>query len=839
MLTHIATAQRSEEKILDSWEFSRTDDTRWRKASVPGTIHTDLLQHHLIPDPHVGMNEKAVQWIDKEDWQYRTAFDVPADWTAHDALELELQGLDTYAAIYLNGQHILKSNNMFVGRTVDVKEVIRTGRNELRIVFYSPIKHDMPNFLQDGLIYPAGNDASDIPLSVYARKAPYHYGWDWGPRLVTSGIWRPVKLRAWDKVTIRDAWMQQRSITDEQAQIQAAITVFTADAGKYKVEITSKDNSFRPIQQKTFLSKGEGILQLPFTINQPKRWWPNGWGTPHLYTIQVTISDDKGILARKEVKIGLRTIQVINRPDSLGESFYLEVNGRPLFAKGANYIPQDNFLPRVSDKKYQQLFADMKAANFNMVRVWGGGSYENDRFYELADEQGMLVWQDFMFACTPYPSGKTFLANVKEEAAYNITRLRNHPSLALWCGNNEVGVAINNWGWKEGYGYTNQQWERMLKGYEQLFRELLPQQVATLDSGRFYFHSSPISNWGKKEDFTKGDNHYWGVWHGMEPFDAFRSHIPRFMSEYGFQSFPQLATVRHFAGEHENDSYSPSMLSHQKSTTRGNQAINTYMLRDYRAPKDFPSFLYLSQVLQAEGMKIAMEAHRQAKPYCMGSLYWQLNDCWPGPSWSGIDYFGRWKALHYYVRKAFAPVMISAVQQQDSLHTWIVSDELQPLTAMLEITVMDIQGHIINTHKQQVHIPANTSSKVYAAPTTQLLGKADTSRVICYMKLVKDNKVLSDNVHYFASTKALQLERPAIAISITRQQEELYITLRTDKLARHVYLSLKDDPDARFSDNYFDLLPGMPVTIRLHAGLSTQAAQQQLQVMSLIDTYKH
>ncbi|PSL50055.1 beta-mannosidase [Chitinophaga niastensis] len=842
---HVYAQENAANPMLTGWEFSRVDEGIWRPATVPGTVHTDLLAQKLIPDPFVGTNEKAVQWVDKKDWQYRKRWKQRKQDLNFDVIELEFQGLDTYADVYLNNHLVLQSVNMFVSHTINVKEWLVAGDNELRILFRSPVKQDMPQFLRDSIIYPAGNDASDIPLSIYARKAPYHYGWDWGPRLVTSGIWRPIHLRMWNKASIRNIWWQQQQLDSLKADMQAVVTVEAAVAGAYTLQVQEQQAGGKQLQLATLpvtLNAGANTVNVPFSIKKPMLWWPAGMGTQTLYTLRTTLlSNKKPIDVRKDA-VGLRTIEVVNKPDSLGESFFVKVNGRPVFMKGANYIPQDNFLPRVTTKKQEKLFNDMVESHFNMVRVWGGGIYEDDNFYSLADEKGILVWQDFMFACTLYPSDTAFIENVKQEAADNIKRLRNHPSLALWCGNNEVAVAIKNWGWQSGYAYTATQWQRLLKGYELLFKEVLPKQVQELNPGTFYFHSSPISNWGTKEDFTKGDNHYWGVWHGMEWFEAFNTHIPRFMSEYGFQSFPAMETINTFATKDDYDIFSNVMQSHQKSPAKGNTAIKTYMLHYYKAPKDFPSFVYLSQVLQAEGMKVAIETHRRAMPYCMGTLYWQLNDCWPGASWSGMDYYGRWKALQYHVKEAFKPRLVSNVIENGNLNTYIVTDEYQGLVD-LHLMVTDLQGNVI-WHKElnEIRLKNNTSERFHAIDTAKLLQGRNPAMVIFYAQLRIDNKNMERNIFYFAPAKDMNLEAPQLDIvtsKVEQNNDVVYIRLRSDKLARSVCLTLDNSqPSEHFEENYFDLLPGETKTIRLQTKRSPVIIHQALKITTLFDSYK-
>lgn len=828
------------------WEFSRTDEGVWRPATVPGTVHTDLLAQHLIPDPFAGTNEKAVQWVDKKDWEYRKKWKLKKQELNFDVIALECKGLDTYADVYLNNHLVLQSSNMFVSHMVNVKEWLVAGDNELRILFKSPVKTDMPKFLQDQVIYPAGNDASDIPLSVYARKAPYHYGWDWGPRLVTSGIWRPVYLHSWNRATIRDVYWQQLKVDSARAEMQAEVTVEAAVAGEYTLQLQKKSArggepslALLPVT----LQAGTQVFKIPFTIEKPVLWWPAGMGDQYRYELVANLLLSKKKIDTHSDKIGIRTIEVVNKPDSLGESFYVKVNGRPVFMKGANYIPQDNFLPRVTADKQEQLFRDMTESHFNMVRVWGGGVYEDDKFYDLADQKGILVWQDFMFACTLYPSDTAFLENVKQEAADNIRRLRNHASLALWCGNNEIAVAIKNWGWQSGYAYTNKQWDSLQQGYDRLFKTILPQQVATYQPGVFYFHSSPISNWGKPEEFTRGDNHYWGVWHGMEWFEAFNTHIPRFMSEYGFQSFPGMETIRTFATKDDYDIFSNVMQAHQKSPAKGNTAIKTYMLHYYREPKDFPAFVYLSQVLQAEGMKVAIEAHRRAMPYCMGTLYWQLNDCWPGPSWSGRDYNGRWKALQYYVKEAFKPRLVSNVIENGQLNTWVVTDEYQG-KADVVMSAMDLNGKTIwQKELKDIQLNSNASIKLHTIDTAAILHGRNPAMVIFYAQLRIDNKDLERNIFYFAPAKEMKLEVPHLEVVTSKPVKEsgvVYIRLKSDKLARNVYLSLDNAPAAtHFEENYFDLLPGETRTIRLQTIQLPEIVQQALKITTLEASYKH
>ena len=730
----------SEVMLLDTgWEFSQSGTEKWMPATVPGTVHQDLISHELLPNPFYGMNEKKIQWVENEDWEYRTSFIVSEEQLNRDGIQLIFEGLDTYADVYLNGSLLLKADNMFVGYTLPVKSVLRKGENHLYIYFHSPIRQTLPQYASNGFNYPADNDHHEKHLSVFSRKAPYSYGWDWGIRMVTSGVWRPVTLRFYDIATISDYHVRQLLLTDENARLSNELIVNQIVPQKIpaevRVNVSLNGTTVTEVKQQVTLQPGINHITLPAEVTNPVRWMPNGWGTPTLYDFSAQIACGDRIVAEQSHRIGLRTIRVVNEKDKDGESFYFEVNGIPMFAKGANYIPQDALLPNVTTERYQTLFRDMKEANMNMVRIWGGGTYENNLFYDLADENGILVWQDFMFACTPYPSDPTFLKRVEAEAVYNIRRLRNHASLAMWCGNNEILEALKYWGFEKKF--TPEVYQGLMHGYDKLFRELLPSMVKEFDSDRFYVHSSPyLANWGRPESWGTGDSHNWGVWYGKKPFESLDTDLPRFMSEFGFQSFPEMKTIAAFAASEDYQIESEVMNAHQKSSI-GNSLIRTYMERDYIIPESFEDFVYVGLVLQGQGMRHGLEAHRRNRPYCMGTLYWQLNDSWPVVSWSSIDYYGNWKALHYQAKRAFAPVLINPIQQNDSLSVYLISDRLDTMEQMtLEMKVVDFDGKTLGK-KIQVHsleVPANTSKCVYRAKLDGWLTPEDCRR--SFLKLI-------------------------------------------------------------------------------------------------------
>lgn len=804
-----ASAQ-SQTYVLDKgWEFSQAGSNEWMSARVPGTVHQDLLDHGRLPDPFYGMNEQKVQWVEKEDWLYRTVFTVTADQLKSDAAWLTFEGLDTYADVYLNGSLLLKADNMFVGHKLAVKDVLREGENRLMIRFRSPVEETAPQWDTDGFNYPADNDHSEKRMSVYTRKAPYSYGWDWGIRLATSGIWRPVKLTFCNGAVIDDFFVRQQEVTEQVAKVdnQLEINNVTSTSKEAQVKVVyAYGEQADTLTRTVVLQPGKNSLSMPAWIEKPHLWMPNGWGDPALYTFTATVSVDGKEVASREEAIGLRSIRVVMEDDKDGKSFYFEVNGKPMFAKGSNYIPGDALLPNMTGERYARLFEDIRAANMNMVRVWGGGIYEDDRFYEEADRNGILVWQDFIFACTTYPHDPTFLKRVSEEAVYNMRRLRNHASLAMWCGNNEIYEGMRYWGWKDKYSPVV--WKEMTEGYDILFRQLLPELVEANDPGRFYMHGSPYeANWGRPESWKIADSHNWGTWYGQKPFESLDTEIPRFMSEYGFQAFPEMKTLRMFASPEDYELESPVMNAHQKASI-GNFLIKKTMALYYKVPEKFEDLIYAGLILQGQGMRHGIEAHRRHRPYCMGSLPWQLNDSWPVVSWSSIDYYGNWKAMHYQIRRAFAPVLVDAIKEGNNLSYYIMSDRLTDEELTLNLELMDFNGKVYRKQKVDGLLPANTSKLFYQEPVEQALAGRDSATTFMHM-VVKSKKgeVLSDEIYYFAHPKDQLLPKTPLQWQVKQKKGYCEVTVKADKLARDIFIEVPVQ-GVRFSDNFFDLLPG-------------------------------
>jgi beta-mannosidase len=818
----------------------------WMPAQVPGCVHTDLLRGKKIPDPFWGTNEKDLQWIERSDWEYRSSFVADEALLAREKVELVWQGLDTFAEVFVNGASVLVADNMFRTWRVDVRAKLVKGANNVLVRFRSPIAAVKPAYDKLGYRLPAINDQAEEMVSMWARKAPYHYGWDWGPRFVTSGIWRPVTIEAWDAARLDDVQVVQRELTDARARLALVATVVATRAGKGKVTVSA--DGVAPVTVDALLAPGANRVTAEVVVDKPERWWPNGLGAQKLYLFSTALAleGDGQPRAVRTTRVGLRTLEVVHQRDKDGKTFTVKVNGAPVFMKGANYIPSDSFVDRVTPERYRFLLQSAADAHMNMLRVWGGGVYEDDRFYELADELGILIWQDFMFACSMYPGDDAFLENVRREAVDNVRRLRNHASLALWAGNNEIEAAWQGWGWQWKFHLGKDAQAAIERAYDRVFKDILPKVVATEDAGRFYTSSSPSANEPgvKSNQLGWGDNHYWGVWHAEAPYTDYATHTSRFMSEYGFQSFPTLDTVTRYAPPAEWRIDSPVMLSHQRHP-RGNALVRTYMERDFHVPKDFGAFLYLSQVSQANVIKYGAEAHRRRFPYNAGSLYWQLDDCWPVASWSGIDYFGRWKALHYAARRFFAPVLVSPVEDEGNLRVYAISDRRTDTKAKLVLRLIDLDGKEIWRHQQDVVAKANTAGVVWSSWKRDALRGADPSRVVLVAELfdsmVPGATSLSRNVFSFVKTRDLALPAPELQLAVEARPTGAAVRVTAKRFARAVYLTTKDGAGS-FSDNFFDLLPGESVTVdwKAPAGAPVPDAagvSASLRAMSVRDTY--
>ena len=841
--------------VLDhGWQFRQVPadgkalDEGWLPAVVPGDVHLDLSANKKIPDPFYRDNESKLQWIQDESWEYRTNFDVTPALLSRSHVELVFEGLDGPSKVYLNGNLVLTGINSFRIWRVPAKSILHSGKNELRVEFPSPIKAAEEIAAKD-----PWQAKTKTAAKTYLRKPAYEYGWDWGPTFVTSGIWRPVRLEAWDKVRIADFAIRQRDVTKDVAHIDAQIEVEASDAGSVHLSLNYWGHG-EPLAGKAptvaitaDLHPGVNLIDVPVEIRQPKLWWPAGYGEQSRYdfTLQVSSTAGESIADVRTVTTGLRSIVLDRHPDKWGRSFQFLVNGVPVFAKGADVIPFDSFPNRVATSDYRRILESARDANMNMIRHWGGGYYETDEFYQICDELGIMVWQDFMFGNDWQPGSYDFKLNIEAEAEDQVRRLRNHPSIVIWCGNNETEVALY---WNGRATLPANVKFQMWQDYLTEFSGILNRVVARLEPEIPYWPSSPSADYETKSpDYQSGDDHIWDVWHGRVPFSTYEKHNARFVTEYGFQSFPELRTIESFTEPADRANIlTPVMLAHQKNN-EGNDIIHNYLLKDYPEPKDFASFLYVSQVLQAEGIKIGAEHFRRSMPETMGSIYWQLNDCWPVASWSSIDYSGRWKALQYYARRFYAPILVSPHVEEGSVKVYVVSDKLSATQAGLRVRLMDFSGKVLLEGKQDLNVDP-LASKVYLEwPLAKIAqaGAADTSSVFVVADLANGGTALSRNLIYLAPTREVHLKPAVLQTEISKASSQTQargvastykISISSPVLARDVYLSF-GAVDATVSDNYFDILPGETVAVTATTNATLDELKAELKVVSLTDAF--
>ncbi len=821
----------------------------WLPAKVPGTVQTDLMATGMVPDPFVSNNEGAIQWVGLSDWQYRGSFKIDAATLAREHVELVFEGLDTYAEVRLNGKPLLTADNMFRRWRVNAKPLLKRGGNVLEVTIRSPIKKLQPWLAQQPYALPSGYDSAfgDEPpgrlVTTYVRKAPYHFGWDWGPRIVTAGIWKNVRLEAWDAVRVDSLHVAQQRVDAKAAQLEAQIELEAGTSGPAQVvlEVSGPDGAtVTRIERDVVVDAGSNRIDLPLRIADPKRWFPFGYGAQDRYTFSATLRDANGDVHKLQRTTGLRTVELRREKDQWGKSMEFVINGIPIFAKGANLIPLDSFPTRVDEARMRRTLLDARDANMNMLRMWGGGHYQDDRFYEIADELGVMIWQDFMFGGAIPPYDVAFRENTRQEAIEQVKRLRSHPSIVMWCGNNEVQTGWDHWGDRVKFKQSidPEERSRIERGMTTLFGTVFREVVAVHDPDVPYWATSPGTNFDGGADLSEdGDMHYWQVWGGdAKPAEAYIDVESRFLSEYGLQSFPEMRTIRSFAGAQDMQPESPVMRAHQKyDKGNGNKRLLLYIRREFGEPKDFESFVYLSQLMQAEGIGIAASHLRASRPQAMGSLYWQLNDVWPGASWSSVDYYGRWKALNYHARRFYAPELAAALRKDGKTTLSLVSDRTAPMTARWRLRVLDFSGKELKRREQKATLPPLSSTRVGEFSDAQLLGRADPKRSFAVFELLDGERVLSRQLVFFDAAKRLALPAAQVRSEWKADGDGFALSLSSDTLARDVWLSF-GDLDVSVSDNAFDLLPGEPLTIRVHGKATLEQLSTALQVRELAGT---
>ena len=830
-----ALAERTDLPLNGAWEFQAVSATGqvWLAGTVPGCVHTDLLRLNAIPDPFVGDNEARLQGLEVQDWTYRRTFTVPAPLRNRQSIDLVCEGLDTLATLRVNGAVVGRADNMFRRWTFPVRDQLKTGTNVLEIAFRSPVRElsNLPEYRLGSL--PASNDP--VGGSSFFRKAPYQFGWDWGPRFVTCGIWKPIRLVATDGPRILYVTTRQQHEPDGAGT--GTVVTLTVD-----VDVTSPQECCATIEARVAGTVMQALVGIPAgvshhsvsgRVDHPGLWWPAGAGAQTLYPLHVEVARGDGVADAWDGRVGFRTLRLETAREPKGVSFGFVVNGKPIFCKGANWIPCDSFPSRVTAERYRMLLQDAAACHMNMIRVWGGGIYESDTFYDLCDELGLMVWQDFMFSCSLYPADERFLANVGEEARHQIKRLAPHPSLALWCGNNECETAVRRW-----YRKESMEWGR----YTALFHGVLPRLCRELDPDRPYWPSSPhaieAENPGSPAD---GDIHVWSVWHESEPFESYWDIRPRFVSEFGYQSFPALSTLRYYAGDDLNLT-APAVAAHQKNRG-GNGRILAQMADRFRMPTGFRNFVALSQIQQGLAMQTAVEHWRRQMPYCMGTLYWQLDDCWPVTSWSSTDYFGRPKALRYFARRFYAPFLVttSGGNGVDPVTVHVTTETDTVIAGAVAWVLQSYSGKRIAegtatwTNKAAgTTIVALVPADLYLTDDrTNLQPSAACTPRNTYLSVRASlGAETSRAIQHFARFKDLALPRPTLRVQAVPTPAGARVTVSADVFAKWVWVETEGGAEGRFDDNYFDLEPGESKTIEYQG-----PGPARFVAHSLVDTY--
>ena len=792
-----------------AWRMRPADDPVFIPASVPGSVYADYLAAGRLEDPFWRDNEDAAYRLLEHDFLYERTFRPDEALLACAHLELVCEGLDTLCDVSLNGAPLFSADNMHRTYVADVKPRLVPGENRLTLLFHSPTRYCAEAYARQ----PIGGSTDAVPGFSYLRKAHCMFGWDWGPRLPDAGIWRPIYLRAWEDVRLEEVYVTQnhapgRVDLDVRIRLQNS-----GPAAPVSVTATAPDGT---------LMTANGLCQdethLSLAIDQPELWWPHGYGSQPLYTLVVEVQEGGQVADSRRLRVGLRTLTINRTPDDYGESFATCVNGVEVFAMGADYIPEDNLLSRVTPERTRRLLEDCVAANFNCVRVWGGGYYPDDWFYDACDELGLMVWQDVMFACALYDLTPAFARNVKAEMRDNVRRLRHHASLALWCANNEMEQLVE----RNDYGNT----PKLTADYIRLYEYLEPELLREEDPQTFFWPSSPSSGGGFDDpnDQNRGDVHYWEVWHRLKPFTEYRKYHFRFCSEFGFQSFPSPKTIGAFTLPEDRNVFSDVMECHQKNGT-ANGRILMYLADNFLYPTRFETLVYASQVLQAEAIRYGVEHWRANRGRCMGSLYWQVNDCWPVASWSSLDYYNRWKPLHYYAKNFYAPLLCSAADAQGLVSLRVCSEQLRVQKCTVYWQLRGAQDAVLLEGQQTVDAqPLSVTPAGTVDCASWLTEKAQRQTVyLCYW-METEAGCTPVSVLLFCKPKHFRFAAPELSLSVQEQEDAFILTLAAEHMAKYVWL---DSPDFDFilSDNCLDIVPGRPAVLILKKSDISRAVQ--------------
>lgn len=760
--------------LLDQWEF----DYEHKKYStkIPSSIYKDLFSHGIIENPLLYDNESKVEWVSSRDWTYSCLFDLEPDFLNKKKIELQFESLDTYTQIVLNGKIIGHSSNMFLPINIDVTKILQS-KNELKIHFFS-----IENIYEKIWKKPFEIELPFIHKSQH-RKAQVQFGWDFASKLLTCGISGKVSIVAFEQIQIKDIAIITNSIETHRAFLQCIIQYESNEDEIIDIEFLNKK------YRKEFF-KNANEIRFDFEIDSPKLWWCNGFGVPHLYKEQIKIHGED-----YNIQFGVRTIELVQHKETNETTgFHFSLNNNYVFAKGANYVPLNIDIQNIKNETIDKLLKSCVEANFNMIRVWGGGIYCSDYFYEKCDEYGIMIWHDFMFACAMYPYAQSFLESVRNEAIYQVNRLRKYACIALWCGNNEIDEAWHNWAWQ--IKYLPHQRKEIWNGYLQLFHEILPEIVHNYHPNINYYPSSPKYSRFDNRSLKEGDSHYWGVWHDEELFEKFWTEVPRFMSEFGFQSFPNKRTLQDFTKASQIDINDTILLHHQKNND-GNNIIKRYINHYYPKPKNENAIFYLSQILQAEGISEGIKAHIANLPYCSGSLYWQLNDCWPAVSWSSIDFYGDWKALHYYSKKYFAPIVAISQILQNEIEFSIVNTSSNTVRIQVKIDTYNYWNREKVILNKVITVESNSTKKLELFDIKSLQKEENFISI----QLFEHEKLIFEDVILLKRKKELCIPKANFSFNII--ENKLIIQSKTLMIG----VCITSEQQINISDNYFTILP--------------------------------
>ena len=805
------------------WQFAKADSDNFKEAIVPGCNYLDLMRNGDIPDPFISTNEEKTFWVAVEDWEYKRSFQVDEALLEYDKIFLVCDMLDTVCDVFINEKLVGKGQNAHIAYRFDIKEQLKKGENEIRILFFSPVNYA----LEQKRLKDDGKPNGDSEGIAHIRKPQCHFGWDWGPKLPPSGINKNIEIQAYNTAKIDDIYIRQTH-SENRVKLDIALKIeqFSPCEVSYSAAIKAPDGiELETVNGKTDKSK----ISLDYEIENPELWWTRDLSdseTQPLYTVEVRISDGEKPLDERVLKIGLRTIELNRGKDEFGYNFQFRINGVPLFIKGADWIPPDSFIDRYTEERLEYDLSAIKFSNMNMIRIWGGGYYGSDELYEKCDRDGILLWEEFGFACRPYPFfDKELLDNVQTEVEYNVKRLRNHASLALWSGNNEIELLSYNWLLNKKY----------IDWTEKFFYNVLPSWMEKLDNITPYIPGSPCGSAHMKgvDSDNVGNTHLWQVWHGLQPLNYYRKRMTRFCSEFGFESLPDLKTIEIFAKPEDYSLSSKVFSAHQKCWS-GNSKMVYYIASRFRLPERFEDYVYLSQICQVECVADATEHWRRNKGRCNGSMYWQFNDCWPVCSWASMDYYGNYKALQYRARHFNQAVTLSIEDTEKRVKIVAINDRRESVFAEIRVRVMDFDGRVCVKDKTKLSLSPLENETVFTFSTKDLSKKVSLKKAFIVAELFLDGRLHAQKTVLFFKEKALKLPKARIEKAIKKDGGTAIITLKSDKYVRFLQLYSKTDT-APFSDNFFDLIPKEEKTVYWKTDKTETEIKEDLIFFSLAD----